>query len=96
MTSNKASARTLKKTLPDKIKVKIVVEVDRILYERIIESAKEQGLPGTIEDVLRTNTELWFESWHNILYQVDNQQTVLAPRLSHGIVGPDGKVIGNE
>ena len=82
------------KGLPDKIKVKIIAEVDRALYDRIKEAAKEQGLPGTIEDVLKGNVKMWFEGWKNIFDAMDNPQPIATPPQAQGILGPDGKPMG--
>jgi hypothetical protein len=41
------------KPLPATIKLKIRLEVDRALYDKIVAQAKKEKLSGTIEDVLK-------------------------------------------
>ena len=76
------------KGLPDTIKLKIHLKVDRTLYNRIVEQAKAEGLPGTIEDVLKGCCEGLFKGWKDIFAAKDNaDEAAKGPKL----VGLDGK-----
>lgn len=76
--------------VPDTLKIKLVLEVDKELYDRIVANAKEQGLPGTVESVLKDNNMAWFEQWRKLLDAKDAQTD------GAGLVAADGKplVIG--
>jgi hypothetical protein len=76
------------KGLPDTIKLKIRLEVDRALYDRIVAQAKADNLPGTVEDVLTKCCEGWFKGWENLFAAKDNaDEAAKGP----GLVGLDGK-----
>ena len=77
---------TKKKGLPPTIKLKIRLEVDRALYDRIVAQAKDENLPGTVEDVLKKCCEGWFKGWEDIFAAKDNANTA-----ANGLVGLDGK-----
>lgn len=73
---------------PDTIKLKIRLEVDRTLYDRIVAQAKAENLPGTIEDVLRKSCEGWFKGWKKIFANMDNADEATKDTK---LVGLDGK-----
>ena len=76
------------KGLPDTIKLKIRLEVDRTLYDRIVAQAKAENLSGTVEGVLKGCCEGWFKGWKDIFAAKDNADEVTkGPKL----VGLDGK-----
>lgn len=77
------------KKLSDEIKVKIQLKVKRELYDRIVEQAKKEKLPGTIEDVLKKCCEGWFKGWENIFAEMDGATDKAAKKP--GLVGLDGK-----
>jgi len=76
------------KGLPDTIKLKIRLEVDRTLYDRIVAQAKEEKLEGTIEDVLKKCCEGWFKGWENIFIA---KNAADKEAKAQGLVGLDGK-----
>lgn len=82
------------KGLPPTIKLKIKLEVNRALYDRIVAQAKVENLPGTIEDVLKQCCEGWFKGWENIFAAKDNPQSVVTPPKVPGILGPNGQPMG--
>ena len=78
--------------VPDKLKIKLVLEVDKTLYDRIVEQAKTENLPGTIEDVLKNCCYGWFKGWEDIFAAKDNPQPIATP--PQGLLGPDGRPMG--
>lgn len=70
------------------IAVKVRFKVKKALYDRIVETAKEKGLPGTIEDTLKNFCKQWFDGWDKMLKEEDLKKE------SGGLVGLDGKPMG--
>jgi hypothetical protein len=83
-----------KTKVPDKLKIKLVLEVDKTLYDRIVEQAKAENLPGTIEDVLKQCCLGWFKGWENIFAAMDNPQPIVTPTRPPGLLGPNGRPMG--
>ena len=82
-----------KKKVPDKLKIKLVLEVDKALYDKIVAQAKVEGLPGTIEDVLKQCCLNWFKGWEGVFAEMDSPKPVVATP-PQGLLGPDGRPIG--
>ena len=56
------------------LKIKLVLKVDKDLYDRITKEAKAQGLPGTIEATLKTFCLDWFKGWEALIEEKDKQE----------------------
>ena len=78
------------KDKPDELKIKIILKVDKALYDRIVAQAKKENLSGTIEDVLKNCCYGWFQGWENIFKTMDNPEQAPAPDKPSGLVGLDG------
>lgn len=76
------------KPLPANIKIKIMFDVDRALYDRIVAQAKKENLKGSVENVLTQNCVNWFKQWVGIFAAMDKAgEAAKGP----GLVGLDGE-----
>ncbi len=80
--------------VPDKLKIKLVLEIDKELYDKIVAQAKVENLPGAIEDVLIKCCLAWFDGWQKIFDAKDNPEAVVPPPKLPSILGPDGQPMG--
>ena len=74
--------------LTDEIKVKIQFKVNRELYDKIVAQAKKENLPGSVEDVLRTNCINWFKQWEKMFA---TGEVAMEKIEESKLVGVDGK-----
>ena len=86
---------------PKKLKIKLILKVDKALYDRIVEQAKEEKLEGTIEDVLKNCCYGWFKGWETIFKKMDNPELAQEAaeldaklRAPSGLVGLNGEPLG--
>ena len=83
------------KNKPDELKIKLILKVDKALYDRIVAQAKKEKLKGTIEDVLKNCCYGWFTGWENIFEAMDNPEQAQPADKPSGLVGLDGEPIGH-
>ena len=75
------------KELSEDVVVKLRFKVKRELYDRIVEQAKKEKLPGTIEDVLTNSCINWFKGWEKIFAQ---GEVALIEAEKSNLIGLDG------